>query len=42
MTDDAVLVFSVVLLTILFWGDPDLHDALLHYLMGPDSSTTTE
>ena len=23
----------VTVLIVLFWGDPDLHDALIHYFM---------
>ena len=34
MTDEAVLWLSITLLIVLFWGDPDLHDALMRYLMG--------
>jgi hypothetical protein len=28
-------VFTVI---ILFWGEPDLHDAIIHRLMGPDAA----
>jgi len=30
---DAALILGIVLLIILFGGEPDLHDALMHYLM---------
>ena len=39
MSDEAALWFLVVLLTIFFAGDPDLHDALMHYLMGEEKCT---
>ena len=29
----ATFILGIVLLIILFWGDPDLHDGLLHCLM---------
>jgi hypothetical protein len=32
-----MFILGVVLLVILFWGEPDLHDALIHRLMGPDA-----
>jgi len=30
---DAALIIGIVLLIIFFGGEPDLHDALMHYLM---------
>jgi len=30
---DAALILGIVLLIIFFGGEPDLHDALMHYLM---------
>lgn len=32
-----MLVFGILVLIILFWGEPDLHDAILHRLMGPQA-----
>ncbi len=29
-----VFVLGVFVLTVLFWGTPDLHDAIIHRLMG--------
>jgi hypothetical protein len=29
----ATFILGIVLLIILFWGDPDLHDGLVHRLM---------
>lgn len=26
---------AAVLWAVFFWGDPDLHDALIHWLMQP-------
>ena len=40
-----MFVLGVFVLIILFWGEPDLHDALIHHLMGSDvavQETTTE
>jgi len=33
MSDDAVVITLIIILFILFKGDPDLSDALIHYLM---------
>ncbi len=30
-----VFLLGVFVLIILFWGEPDLHDAIIHRLMGP-------
>jgi hypothetical protein len=30
---DAVFWLVVGVLIVLFWGEPDLHDALIHFLM---------
>ena len=35
----AVCTFMVFVLIILFWGNPDIHDGIIHRLM---SGTTTE
>jgi hypothetical protein len=32
-TGASMFFLMVMVLTILFWGDPDLHDAILSYLM---------
>lgn len=37
-----MFVLGVFLLIILFWGEPDLHDAILYRLMGPDAISTIE
>ena len=29
----AVTIAGIFLLIILFWGEPDLHSALIHWLM---------
>ncbi len=29
----AVVTFMVFVLIILFWGEPDIHDAIIHNLM---------
>jgi len=31
--DDGSMIVALVILGIFFWGDPDLYDALMHYLM---------
>lgn len=36
MREEAAAWLSITLLIVLFWGDPDLHDALMHYLMGKE------
>ncbi len=33
MTEDAAWVMLIGILIILFWGEPDLHDALIVYFM---------
>lgn len=30
-----VFMLGVFLLVVLFWGTPDLHDAIMHRLMNP-------
>lgn len=35
----AVFMFMVFILIILFWGNPDIHDGIIHRLM---SGTATE
>lgn len=30
-----VFMFGVFVLIVLFWGTPDLHDAIVHRLMTP-------
>ena len=30
-----IFLLGVFVLIVLFWGEPDLHDALVHNLMGP-------
>lgn len=30
-----VFMLGVFLLVVLFWGTPDLHDAIVHRLMNP-------
>ena len=35
-----VFVFGVFTLIIFFWGEPDLHEALIHNLMADGASTT--
>jgi hypothetical protein len=32
-----MFILGVFLLIILFWGKPDLHDAIIYRLMGPDA-----
>ena len=34
MREEAAVWLSITLLIVLFWGDPDLHDALIQYLTG--------
>ena len=29
----AAFILGIILLIILFWGDPDLHDGIMHRLM---------
>ena len=36
-----VFVFGVFALIILFWGEPDLHDALIHNLMATEAGSAT-
>ena len=33
MSDSGLLVLVVGILIVMFYGDPDLHDALISYLM---------
>ena len=33
MSEEAAVWLPITLLIVLFWGDPDLHDALIQYLM---------
>lgn len=35
----ATFVLGVFVLVILFWGEPDLHDAMIHHLMSADIAT---
>ena len=35
----AVCTFMVFVLIILFWGEPDIHDGIIHHLM---SGTETQ
>jgi hypothetical protein len=32
------LILGIFALIILFWGEPDLHEAIIHRLMGPQAS----
>ena len=34
-----MFVLGVFLLIILFWGEPDIHDAIIHGLMTPDAAS---
>lgn len=34
-----MLFLGIFALIILFWGEPDLHDAIIHRLMGPQASS---
>lgn len=39
----AVFTFMVFVLIILFWGDPDIHDAIIHHLMsGTETDVPTQ
>lgn len=31
--EEAVLIAGIIVLIILFTGDPDIHDAVINYLM---------
>ena len=33
-----MFILGVFLLIIMFWGKPDLHDAIIYRLMGPQAS----
>jgi hypothetical protein len=33
----ATFILGVFVCIILWWGEPDLHDAILHRLMGDDA-----
>ena len=33
MTDDAMIILVIFLCGILFFGDPDLYDAIINFLM---------
>ena len=33
-----MLILGIFLLIIYFWGEPDLHDAIIYRLMGPQAS----
>jgi hypothetical protein len=32
-----MLFLGIFLLIIYFWGEPDLHDAIIYHLMGPQA-----
>jgi hypothetical protein len=32
-TGASMFFLMVMVLTIMFWGDPDIHDAIINYLM---------
>ncbi len=39
----AVFTFMVFVLIILFWGDPDIHDGIIHHLMnGKETQVQTQ
>lgn len=39
----AVGTFMVFVLIILFWGEPDIHDAIIHHLMsGTETQVQTQ
>ena len=39
----AVFMFMVFVLIILFWGDPDIHDGIIHRLMsGTETQVQTQ
>ena len=33
-----MLVLGICILIVFFWGEPDIHDAIIHSLMGPDAA----
>lgn len=33
MSDDAAIILAIVFLAVLFGGEPDLMDAMIHWLM---------
>ena len=33
-----MFILGVVALIVLFWGEPDLHDAIICKLMGPEAA----
>ena len=33
-----MFILGVLALIILFWGEPDLHDAIICQLMGPEAA----
>jgi hypothetical protein len=35
----ATFVLGVFVLIVLFWGEPDLHDAIIESLMGSNGTT---
>ena len=39
----AVCTFMVFVLIILFWGEPDIHDGIIHHLMsGTETQVQTQ
>ena len=37
----ASLILGIIVLIVLFWGDPDIHDGIMHRLMS-DGSVASE
>jgi len=33
MKDDGQVYYVIIFLIVIFWGAPDLYDALIHFLM---------
>jgi len=39
---DAIVIIAIVILTLAFCGEPDLHDAAINYLMNNETECKGE